>query len=222
MKLFYGYLFSKLDLIGSKSEGPIYFLQQSDYSELLVRKKTHPWQTDPALHENLNRKVVVLGTVEDKAISYQRVWPREEKAVTVIRLEDYDERSNPTLQLELADSTPFYVNKQPPQPKMETFNLALSATWRFRSIWFGECPTSQLYDFSLYFGDDLVMRWSDDKVFMQVVTPVRIVGPSTLRLPVDWQFLSDKIEHEGSYTMKAIFLASQEEISKTFDIAFAH
>jgi hypothetical protein len=33
MERFDGYLFSKLHLIGSKSEGPTYFLQQFDYKE---------------------------------------------------------------------------------------------------------------------------------------------------------------------------------------------
>jgi len=39
MSEFHGFMFSKLHLIGSKSEGPRYLLQQFDYSEIHVAKK---------------------------------------------------------------------------------------------------------------------------------------------------------------------------------------
>ena len=44
MNEFHGFIFSKLHLIGSKSEGPNYFLQQFDYSELPLAKQAQLWR----------------------------------------------------------------------------------------------------------------------------------------------------------------------------------
>jgi hypothetical protein len=61
MARFDGYLFSKLALIGTKSEGPSYFLQQWDYREIPVVKRSFPWKPDPELHRFLDRKVTIWG-----------------------------------------------------------------------------------------------------------------------------------------------------------------
>lgn len=73
---FDGYLFSKLAAIGTKSEGPIYLLQQPDYSELPIQKHTQPWSEDPALHRLLGKKVTVHGARIGDSISYETAAER--------------------------------------------------------------------------------------------------------------------------------------------------
>jgi hypothetical protein len=68
--VFNGYLFSKLAAIGTKSEGPKYFLQQADYHELVVCKKVEHWQKDPVLHPHLDFKVVIEGELLPDGIHY--------------------------------------------------------------------------------------------------------------------------------------------------------
>jgi len=53
---------------GSLSEGPKYYLQPLDdyakrWSKIIVRKKTHLWEDDPALHKYIDKKVLILGEV---------------------------------------------------------------------------------------------------------------------------------------------------------------
>jgi hypothetical protein len=73
MATFKGYLFSKLTAIGSKSEGPQYYLQQPDYHELVVRKKVQLWQKDPQLHPHLDSKVVIEGDLTSTGIIYTSI-----------------------------------------------------------------------------------------------------------------------------------------------------
>ena len=73
MATFHGYLFSKLTAIGSKSEGPQYYLQQPDYHELVVRKQVQLWQKDPRLHPHLDSKVVIEGNLTSTGIVYTSI-----------------------------------------------------------------------------------------------------------------------------------------------------
>jgi len=75
MKTFKGYMFTKLDNIGSKSEGPKYFLQllEKPYDEVVVAKRVELWQEDPMLHQFLGKKVTIEGEIIDKKIKYQKV-----------------------------------------------------------------------------------------------------------------------------------------------------
>lgn len=65
-----GFLFCKLDRIGTRSEGPEYFLQQDDYTEIKIIKKATPWEEDPDLHPMLATKITLDGTIEEGAIIY--------------------------------------------------------------------------------------------------------------------------------------------------------
>lgn len=73
MERFDGYMFSKLDNIGSKSEGPKYFLQHFDYSESVVEKQVNLWQEDPNLHKYLNTKVTIEGKLSSGGIMYDKI-----------------------------------------------------------------------------------------------------------------------------------------------------
>jgi len=63
-----GILSAKIARIGTKSEGPDYYISPLDdyanrWSEIIVRKKTHLWQEDPVLHKFLDKKVEILGEI---------------------------------------------------------------------------------------------------------------------------------------------------------------
>jgi len=75
MNEFHGFLFSKLHLIGSKSEGPTYFLQQFDYSEIAITKQTHLWEQDPRLQEHLGSKITIDGKLVSGCLNYEKVRP---------------------------------------------------------------------------------------------------------------------------------------------------
>ena len=68
-----GYLFSKLVNIGTRSEGPIYFLQRFDYKEIIVVKQVNVWDDDPILHRFLNKKVTVEGELAADGIVYSAI-----------------------------------------------------------------------------------------------------------------------------------------------------
>ncbi len=74
-KQFVGFLFSKLAHIGSKSEGPAYFLQKSDYTELPIKKHAQLWEVDPALQKLLATKVTVEGEMVGDTLIYTSVKP---------------------------------------------------------------------------------------------------------------------------------------------------
>ncbi len=63
-----GILRAKIVGIGTRSEGPKYFINPLDdyanrWSEILVRKKTHLWENDPVLHKVIDKKVLILGEI---------------------------------------------------------------------------------------------------------------------------------------------------------------
>jgi hypothetical protein len=68
-----GYLFAKLDNIGTKSEGPSYYLQQFDNSEIHIIKNGILWQRDPALDKYLNTKVTITGVLESGQLRYTKI-----------------------------------------------------------------------------------------------------------------------------------------------------
>ncbi len=79
MEKFDGYLFSKLANIGTKSEGPKYFLQYFDYNEGVVEKKVELFEKDPTLHKFLNKKVTIVGKLSHDGIMYDKIMDYEEK-----------------------------------------------------------------------------------------------------------------------------------------------
>lgn len=76
---FDGYLFRILDAIGTKAEGPSYYLQEFDGKEVPVLKHAEPWQDDPSLHEYLGKKVTVTGELQGEAIRYSSIDDYEPK-----------------------------------------------------------------------------------------------------------------------------------------------
>lgn len=75
-----GYLFAKLDAIGARSEGPVYYIQQYDYKEQVIIKQANLWEEDPVLHPLIAQKIVLLGTVTPEGIEYQKAVPEGDAA----------------------------------------------------------------------------------------------------------------------------------------------
>ena len=214
MEKFDGYLFSKLHLIGSKSEGPAYFLQQFDYKEIVVIKHANLWQEDPVLHKCLGKKVTVEGKMSSSGIVYEKImdYVHRRRAAEEKRLE---------VGLKLGTDI-LWVNKMPPAPQpSQCMDLTLLVKWPYRSIWEGLCPTTQIYDFSIEHEDKTIWRWSEGRIFAQVITPVHIPGGDYHEFPEVWKIDPDDIESEGTYTARALFIASGQEVSKDFEIKFA-
>jgi len=62
-----GKLISRLSAIGTKSEGPIYFIlptgEYSKWKEILVRKKEMRWMKDPILHDLVGEIISIKGEI---------------------------------------------------------------------------------------------------------------------------------------------------------------
>jgi hypothetical protein len=217
MARFDGYLFSKLHLIGTKSEGPFYILQRWDYSEHLVIKKTMSWQEDPDLHKFLDKKVTIEGVFGQDGILYDRIsalsWTREMEL-------DVAEPNKLEVSLKL-EPKDIWVNEMSPQPKPQSMNLTLLVQWPYRSIWHGVCPTSQIYDFFVEKDGQIIWQWSKGRMFSMIVTPVNVPGGSPVEYEVRWNFSSNQIQAEGDYLARAVFIAARQEAATAFQVKFA-
>lgn len=222
MKKFDGYLFSKLDKTGSKSEGPVYILQQWDYTEIPVVKKVELWKEDPKLHEFLGKKVTIEGVLREKEIHYEKIEGFLDPNEPGEKLLDIE------LKLQLKEDGVLWINKMPsPEPlppPIRNMQITLLVRWPHRSIWRSTCPTSQLYDFFIEDPDsNVIWQWSKCMRFVFKQTAVSIPGDLNFtELPVTWNFFNNAIESIGTYTARAVFIASEQKVSKEFEVRFAH
>ena len=66
LKIYKGMLISKRDRIGTRSEGPEYYIKLEEPNEfgqieLSIRKKAHLWEEDPVLQRHVGNKVQLKG-----------------------------------------------------------------------------------------------------------------------------------------------------------------
>lgn len=156
LEQYQGYLFARLHLIGSFSQGPCYYLQPLKGEDLLLFKRVELWKDDPVLHACLGRKVTVFGS----KIKKSEEEAESEPGIRYAYLLNEEIPLEIRLDLGLPDDT-LWINKMPaPSPKyppeLKKLPLKLSVRWPYReeegqerSIWSGECPTSQLFDFGI-------------------------------------------------------------------------
>ncbi|MCI5121888.1 MAG: hypothetical protein D3908_11990 [Candidatus Electrothrix sp. AUS4] len=215
MNEFHGFIFSKLHLIGSKSEGPSYFLQQFDYSEIPLEKQAQLWSEDPALQEVLGTKVTVHGAIQGGRLCYENIMPY------VYQPDEGHEEHCLTVDLSL-ETEEIWLDKMPPTPPPRPFDMTLDVEWPYRSIWKGICPTSQIYDFFVEFEGQCIWQWSKGKTFLQALTPVSIPGGSPISFTETWIICPEDLQSEGIYTVRGLFIASGQEIKKQIRIKFAH
>lgn len=213
MGRFTGFLFSKLQLIYTRSEGPAYFLQLFDYTEIPINKNGMPWQEDEQLQALLGKKVTIEGGMEAGRIHYEFV---EEYDPFLAVNEGNEEEAEKTLELALlTESDTLVIDGLAEQ---QFFNMTLQVNFPYRCIWKGTCPSSQLYEFIVQKGDDEIWRWSDGKVFTTAITPVSIPGGSPHTFKETWQIDPKVFTEEGIYTIRAIFIASGQEVEKEINV----
>ena len=93
LKEYIGILISKKERIGTKSEGPEYYIELEEpndfgQTELAIRKEVHLWQEDPILHRYVGQKVQLEGepiytkivkfegTIKSEGIIYREIKPK--------------------------------------------------------------------------------------------------------------------------------------------------
>ena len=69
-----GYLFSRTERIGTRSEGPEYYLRIDD-KEIHVIKNANLWEEDPLLQKMIDRKVWISGNLVDGELFYEEIKP---------------------------------------------------------------------------------------------------------------------------------------------------
>lgn len=215
MSAYDGFLFSKLQAIGTRSEGPNYYLQLFDYTELVVEKKVPLWRPDETLQKHLASKVTITGKLSEGRLAYDSIVPYSRS--TALKTEE------PSLVVELTvEDREVWVNKMPPSPPPTPLKISLDVTWPYRSVWKGLCPSSQLYDFFVEKDGEPVWQWGRDRIFSTVLTPVMIPGGSPNTYTETWLIDPRIIQAEGTYTVRGLFIASGQEAEQEIEIRFAH
>ncbi|MGB8601718.1 MAG: hypothetical protein WCD42_05920 [Rhizomicrobium sp.] len=72
---FNGFLYEVLDAIGTEDEGPIYFLQQFNGTDLPILKKAAKDREDDTLQGLIGKKVTIEGNMLGQSIEYKRIGP---------------------------------------------------------------------------------------------------------------------------------------------------
>ncbi len=213
MKTIEGYLFPKLAAIGSKSEGPAYFLQTWDKKELTVEKKTHPWEEDAALHRFIARKVKIQGESAGGTIKYDSIMDLDAPGELIAGLH-----------LHLPDNTlavikGFIVDTRIAEPKK--LKMTLSLYWPYVGEWTGTAPTTQMYDFELFApSGKSVWKWSKCMLFRKQKTKVRLPGLIHHEFSVEWSYFDRDVEEDGVYKAEATFLPTGKAVSLGFEVKF--
>jgi len=63
-----GHLSVEIERVGTRSEGPEYYIEPSDdygkrWDKIHIRKQTHRWQEDPNLQNLVNKEVVIIADI---------------------------------------------------------------------------------------------------------------------------------------------------------------
>ncbi|MGD8455258.1 MAG: hypothetical protein PVF83_02650 [Anaerolineales bacterium] len=115
---------------------------------------------------------------------------------------------------------PLVINKMPPSPEKPVLHIEFEIQWPFRSVWKGECPTSQTVEFEISRRGFDSLTWSQEMglMFLEVVTPIYIPGPSSNITRVEWELDPDKFDDSGAYLLTATFLATGHMETQNFEI----
>lgn len=117
---------------------------------------------------------------------------------------------------------PLWINKAlPVEEEHPIFNVTFTVQWPNRSVWEGECPTSQEFEFVIRRKGFHKIVWSEGLLFPPVKTPIFIPGPTTRIYKAQWMLNSDDFLEEGMYTLEATFIATGNKVKKDFEVKFA-
>jgi hypothetical protein len=107
----------------------------------------------------------------------------------------------------------------PPSRKAkEGFVLAVQN--ESRTDFRGQARTGQLFEFVVHpMGQPgaIVWKYSDGKVFPQIVTPVEIAPGKVWEEATDWEFAVKDVK-DGHYVVIATFMATNETVKADFEI----
>ena len=190
-----GFLFSKQYLLGSKSEGPVYYLQEINYNETGITKKANLWQEDKLLQLFLGKKVTIEGVIKDGKIQYS----------TVKAYDPISEIVEKKL-LEIKISSKKVIKKD-----CTMVEITFSVRWPYRSIWYGECPNGKQYEFLLVDGEKQIAVWSHGRIFDDNEMEIKIPGgKATIYNEVI--VLDSDIELSNHMEVIGIFIASGQYV----------
>ena len=68
-----GYLTSRMERVGSRSEGPEYYLETPDGRTIHVVKNANLWEEDPALQKYVGKKVWIGGSLTNDELYYTEI-----------------------------------------------------------------------------------------------------------------------------------------------------
>ncbi|GEM_PF-2616045 len=68
-----GFLFSRIERVGTKSEGPEYYLRADGGDEIHLHKNAILWKEDPVLQEHIDKRVSVSGDLIGNELFYKKV-----------------------------------------------------------------------------------------------------------------------------------------------------
>jgi hypothetical protein len=229
MKTFKGFLFAKLERIGTRSEGPEYYLQflgeNADTKDFHIQKQSELWKIDPQLHPFLAQKVTIKGDIKDSIIQYEEITTvasSQTEPVNPLQLnlklegDSYDE-SQQLLWINRMSSP---ITPPPPVPKVLLIKLQYKTPGEdnFR----GECPSTQFFEFIIKDPDgNSIWKWSNSLMFLQRQSGFELRGNQEYEFPVEWHYFTNAITNAGKYTVVASFLATGQEVSKILEIKFA-
>jgi hypothetical protein len=115
------------------------------------------------------------------------------------------------------------VDRQPVTRKA-TEEFTLIVRNESRSDFRGQTHTGQLFDFVVHLKGQpgtVSWRYSDGKVFPQMITPVEIDAGKAWERKADWEFAISGVT-DGHYTVIATFMATKETATADFEIKSVH
>lgn len=213
---FEGYLYAKLERLGTFSEGPEYYLQGRHGEEDRIVKKAELWKEDPILHDLLGERVIVYGEKTANGIVYERIVPAAQ----------LEQKLRVWLTSGLENNT-LWVNRMPDPavsrfpPEMRSISLSLHVQWPYRSIWRGECPTSQAFDLWIEDPDGRELwQWGESMLFETRPTMIEVPGGSPFAAKVEWFFYDRSFLEPGRYKARTVFLPTGQEAELYFEVRF--
>ncbi|MBE0663078.1 MAG: hypothetical protein IH597_11500 [Bacteroidales bacterium] len=236
MDKFNGYLYAMLAEIGSRSEGPAYYLQllepQRDITEYPIKKKSELWDIDPVLHAFLARKISIGGELQEGRINYKTIIPYGEELTGELPANE-PTISKLSMQLSFVGNTysaedqMMWVNKMPqiggPPPFLNNLKIILDYRWLAVGEYRGSCPTSQFFEFTIHDPNrTLIWEWGKTIKFSNTHNSFELTGNYKYSFNVDWPFFNHAIQHEGDYIVTAKFLATGNILKKTLKVTFVH
>lgn len=236
MTKFNGFLYAMLTEIGTRSEGPSYYLQllepQGRTTFYPIQKQSELWDIDPVLHAFLARKISINGELQDGWIHYKSMIPYGEELIGELPALD-PQISKLSMGISFMGNTysnedqHLWINKMPvmggPPPFLNNLRILLDYKWLTAGEYRGQCPTSQFFEFTIHAPNNrLIWEWAKAIRFSNTNNSFELIGNQKYTFMVDWPFFNHAIDQAGDYTVTAKFLATGNILKKTLVVTFVY